>query len=90
MLPVVRRASIREEEGAREGDAAGAEADVAMFTQAQRKLRFNFRVVGLSERPEDTLRLLRAAFGWLDSSACVPRSASLPSSKDEALSLIHI
>ena len=70
--------------GAREGDAAGAEADVAMFTQAQRKLRFNFRVVGLSERPEDTFRLLRAAFGWLDSSACVPRSASLPSSKDEA------
>eukprot|EP00964_Phaeocystis_antarctica_P117019 scaffold80867_cov69-Phaeocystis_antarctica.AAC.3 len=55
-----------------------------MFTQAQRKLRFNFRVVGLSERPEDTFRLLRAAFGWLDSTACPLHSAAVhtPSSED--------
>ena len=68
--------------GAREGDAAGADADVAMFTQAQRKLRFNFRVVGLSERPGDTFRLLKAAFGWLDSTACPLHSTAVPSSKD--------
>ena len=69
--------------GARESDAAGAEADVTMFTQAQRKLRFNFRVVGISERPEDTFRLLRAAFGWLDSTACPLHSAAVHTSSSE-------
>ena len=68
--------------GARESDATGTEDDVAMFTQAQRKLRLNFRVVGLSERPEDTFRLLKAAFGWLDSTACPLHSTAVPSSKD--------
>ena len=68
--------------GAREGDAAGAEAGVKMFTLAQRKLRFNFRVVGLSERAEDTYRLLKAAFPWLAFAACPLRSAVGPSKKD--------
>ena len=74
--------------GARESDAAGAEDEVAMFTQAQRKLRLNFRVVGLSERPEDTFRLLKAAFGWLDSTACPVHSTALPSSKDDPPPLV--
>ena len=69
--------------GAREDESdSAAAASVAMFTLAQRKLRFNFRVVGISERPADTFRLLKAAFPWLAYAACPLRSGG-PSSKDQ-------
>ena len=68
--------------GAAEGAGAGVDADVAMFQRAQRRLRFNFRVVGLTERPEDTYRLLQAAFPWLVSPACTLRDAAGPAVKD--------
>ena len=52
------------------GVADAAAVDEPALLRAQRRLREQFAVVGVDERPAETGTLLRAKFGWLQQPSC--------------------
>ena len=57
------------------GVADAAAVDEPALLRAQRRLREQFAVVGVDERPAETGTILRAKFGWLQQPSCAfPRA----------------